>query len=750
MKTLLENSKKQLLAPSAQVKRKIIILLNITYVILTISFLSSEKITSGYFVPINELYIVYFLAIVLNTFSALYNIKVILFKLGKTSINSWIWEVTIKQNEIFYEKLFATLSIGSVMLMSACNMLGIGNPSNDAILTDFALGHSLILVAVLVINRKGALIWFLIVFLLLIYDTSRLGWDYQYHYMTPSEVESYEAALKNQEDWAVKRKEELKANGLNSPKVTRYFNTWAIFIIVSFMIAYSFYGITSNILKVIPDVIKNIEQAIQNSVKVDYELKQNEASINAFINLSHEFKTPLTLIRNYLDELYIKHGRSDELDAINISVNKILRDVVNFFDHHRISKGIKFYNHDQIVDFSEILMQTIIAYKPIAKKKDISLNLNIKDNNFVKADSSALSRIINNLIDNSIKYSVSGDKIDINLNSENDFIIFSVQDNGIGIPEEKLEAIFQPYYQISSKKNAIDGMGLGLPMIQSIIEELGGELKVISEENKGSTFTVKLLKQSDSKGDKLERYQNYNIALQEYLPTKNDKPKDIIHDTNKPFIMIVEDNYEMSVFLSNTLKDNYNLYIANNGSDAFDKLQKGIHVDLIISDIMMPKMDGYDFRKKVLISNYNHIPFMFLTAKSKEINDSDVDLEEVYYISKPFRKDDLQRKIKTILSVLRKQRIAIVNNAYISLNKNNNHIEHSNELLDDEVILNCKRFELTPKETEIARAIIEGLTYQEISDNMNVSLATIKKHVQNTFKKVDVRNKVGLIKKLQA
>ncbi len=157
---LLQSSKHQLIIPLGTARRRLLIFINIAYIVLVPIFLSSEKVSTGYFVPHPGLYFVYGPVALINFFSALYNFTVL--KNNKSIIPQWLWGRLIHNREKT-DFVIGWASLVSIMIMSFCNIIGFGNPSNDAILTDFALAHSLIILAVVIIGRKIALIWFLVV-----------------------------------------------------------------------------------------------------------------------------------------------------------------------------------------------------------------------------------------------------------------------------------------------------------------------------------------------------------------------------------------------------------------------------------------------------------------------------------------------------------------------------------------------------------------------------------------------------------
>jgi len=318
MNDLLSQSKQLLGQPLKEARRKLIIILNLLYMILMIVFVTSEKISTGNFLPSSILYYIYVPAFFLNLTSAIYNIQIFRFcRNGEDlSLCKNCFEIYICCNYKKLDLIIGWISIVPIMIMSCANMMGLGNPSNDAIFTDYGLAQSLIIGAVIVIGRKGATVWFLIVLSILMLDVSRLGWNYEYNYLTPTESVNYVKGLENKESWAINRKKELEINGLNPPKASRYFNTWFIFIVVAFMAAYYFSGITIDIFKIIPTVITNIENAIDDRKKVTLELENRQNEIT---------KSAMRIVRynEILEEL------NAEIDKLDYSDKKKLLKVVN-------------------------------------------------------------------------------------------------------------------------------------------------------------------------------------------------------------------------------------------------------------------------------------------------------------------------------------------------------------------------------------------------------------------------------------
>lgn len=476
--------------------------------------------------------------------------------------------------------------------------------------------------------------------------------------------------------------------------------------------------------------------------------KINEQRTNTFVNLAHETKTPLTLISNYLDEYLHKNENSEELQVVKKNIDKLTSDIVNFFDVEKFNKGIIVYNHTVISDLSDIVNEVLKIFEPYANKRLIALTASVEDNIYVKADPSALNRVVNNLIENAIKFSEDNSVIHIKLSSNGERVNFLVKDFGVGISAEYQKKVFEPYFQITNKKANGQGMGLGLPIVKKIVDELSGAIAIRSKgkiEN-GTEIIVDLLlhkKQENeiiSKADIPSYFSSTPVEQEIERKPYNEKEKTIL---------VVEDNISMANYLSRKLCENYNVYTALNGNEALKQLKElPVLPDLIISDVMMDKMDGYAFAKIISNNaNYGHIPFIFITAKSAP-NDKyeGLRLGAIDYVQKPFMMQELLQKIESILAVTSKQKRSILNTAFASLNRND-RIAQAGTLHSFEE--NCQMYNLSSREKEIAELICRGLKYKAIADSLYIAERTVTKHAQNIFEKVEVSNKVELCNKLE-
>ncbi|MBO9702140.1 MAG: response regulator [Sporocytophaga sp.] len=474
----------------------------------------------------------------------------------------------------------------------------------------------------------------------------------------------------------------------------------------------------------------------------------NERRTNTFINLAHESKTPITLIRNYLEEYIGKHGETEELLIIKRSIEKLTRDINNFFDLEKIKRGDDIYFNDQICNVSEILNNNIELYRAYANKKGIFLTSYVDDNLIVKADPEGIYRILNNLVENAIKFTSLNGVIQISLKQEGQSLLFVVRDNGIGIHPELHEKIFEPYFKINSSHKNIQGIGIGLSLVKKIVESIGGVIRIESDPSTivGTNMIIEIpICNNEYFGGPLSLK-----SREVYFNVEALNIPQLRYNAEKRSVLIVEDNFALLNYLATKLSERFNVIAATSGNEAFERLQTVTYVDIIISDVMMDDGDGFDLYRSILSrNNLNHIPFIFLTAKdSAKSKIEGLLLGAVDYIQKPFLVEELVAKIDSILLNLEKQRIALINSAYKSLQKAS-EIDLSKADSQNKFEINCQRYNLTTREIEIINLIAKGVTYKSSGELLYISDKTVAKHVRNIFEKVDVKKQVELLSKLE-
>lgn len=375
------------------------------------------------------------------------------------------------------------------------------------------------------------------------------------------------------------------------------------------------------------------------------KIKEIEDERTVFLgNISHEIRTPLTLILGNIQMALEENIKNEKVtNYLNTALNNSKKVIE---DSNHILDLLKFEKHKQEVKKSSVNIHSFckrifFSFESLATSKKIKLNYfsDISDDIFVESDENKLEKIITNFISNAIKYSDANSKINFFLILKNNYIHIEVQDYGLGIPETEKTKIFERFYQAENSKK-VGGIGIGLALSKDLAELLGGHINVKSELGKGSSFTLEIPFNQVFDTEKSNNTQRYSLQ---------EKENKVV--ANKPNILIVEDNIEMGTFLKEILSENYNCTIAFNGEEALEKI-KTTSFDLITSDIMMPKIDGFEFRKNLnKNSQYKNIPFIFISAKNLE---EDVikgfSLGSQDYIVKPFNKNELLARIKNLIT----------------------------------------------------------------------------------------------------
>ncbi|MBV1924604.1 MAG: response regulator, partial [Flavobacteriaceae bacterium] len=379
------------------------------------------------------------------------------------------------------------------------------------------------------------------------------------------------------------------------------------------------------------------------------EQEINELRTKFLGNIAHEIRTPLTLISGNLDLALENYDQKDKaVQNIKTALSNSKKVVE---DANEILELLKFEKNKTTIKLSpvnlnETLKRIFYAFNSLAEIKhlDLKYHSNISENYSTKLDIEKVEKILNNLISNAIKYSPANSKINFNAELIEEELVVKVTDYGQGIHFNETEKIFQRFYQ-SSQSNAVGGIGIGLSLAKEFSELLNGSLTVESELKKGSTFiftlpvsridTIETSEQKDSKTEIIseEPQEEINLAT-----------------TQKPKILIVEDNPEMCNYMVEILSQSYDCSTAFDGEEALVKIKENTY-DLITSDIMMPKMDGFQLREKLNENaKYKYIPFILISAKTLEedkVKGFNLGIND--YIVKPFNKAELIARIKNLL-----------------------------------------------------------------------------------------------------
>ena len=498
--------------------------------------------------------------------------------------------------------------------------------------------------------------------------------------------------------------------------------------------------------------VENYSYELENQVKKRTKQLEiaNKDKTNFFVNIAHETKTPLTLINNYLDMYIKKYGITKELTIIKNNFKKLLNNMIYYLDSEKIERGKILYNHDQIIDFSNILNDQVILFSELAKDKDIKIEYNIEKNLFIKIDPDAIERIINNLLDNAIRHTESKGKIYLSLISSNNEVKFIVKDTGIGLNDEQKSSIFEPYYQVTNGEKNLPGIGMGLNIVKKIVDSVNAKVFVKSRLNEGTEFIIVFKKHNLSEKDKIIKKIKSDIKQGVIVNTGKE-----LYKESRNNILIVEDNLEMLSYLKESMQDLYNIFYAINGKNALDKIKIIPKPNIIISDIMMEYMDGYQFFEELNKNDdYKNIPFIFLTAKtSKDEKIKGLTKGAIDFISKPFVIDELIAKIDSIIRIqeaLKEDVLLKLSDKYYDILEKLETVkkEVSNNLPDnkDSFYKLYHEYGISKREIEIISLLKLGLEHKEIADKINISINTVRTYISRIHEKCKVNNKVDLLR----
>lgn len=372
------------------------------------------------------------------------------------------------------------------------------------------------------------------------------------------------------------------------------------------------------------------------------EEEANKAKLQFFTNISHELRTPLTLIADPVN--YIIHDdnlnsqQRSMLQIVQRNVLVLTQLVSEILDFRKVQNG-KMELRLSDFNLAESMKQWIMLFSVSAQKKHIAISMDAPDTIMLRADQDKIERICYNLLSNALKYTSEGGEITLTAKEENGRVMISVADNGCGISSDELPYIFDRFYQA---KNAGRGTGIGLAIVKAFTELHHGEVSATSIEGKGSTFTIHIpVRQkgevTNQPTEKIEQLVEPS-SVQE-VPNQARHIDELIqpYQTDKPEVLIIDDNIDIRTYLRSVLSEKYNVSEAADGKAGLELARK-IVPDIVLSDIMMPVMDGLAFCQQLKTDKaISHIPVILLTARSL-----DEQRAEGYehgadaYLSKPF------------------------------------------------------------------------------------------------------------------
>lgn len=406
--------------------------------------------------------------------------------------------------------------------------------------------------------------------------------------------------------------------------------------------------------------LKRTQKEYENELKEAKDLAEysNQLKSQFLTNISHELKTPLSLIMGPIDLLMKRSTMAmspEELQSYLVIMqkngNKMLSYIEDIMDLAKLNADKLTVSKNEIVLYDFIqsiytLFETEVSYRTIDYRLEYKVNKTI----VVALDAKKVEKILNNLLSNAFKYTKNGGSIILSVQKNLTGIEIKVQDTGIGIPLEHLPHIFNRFYQVKKENETIfSGTGVGLALTKELANIQGLKIMVDSILSKGSSFSF-VLPDDWIIGQTEEPQIDENKPIEDPIAIVNDQ---------KQTILVAEDNYDMRLFLKNVLGTEFNVELTPNGLEAFDFLKENANsVCLVITDLMMPEMDGLELLEEIKKASWGvGLPVIVLTAKTDKENFSGalrIGVDE--YLTKPFSIDELMATIQNLLENQYKRR----------------------------------------------------------------------------------------------
>ena len=394
--------------------------------------------------------------------------------------------------------------------------------------------------------------------------------------------------------------------------------------------------------------------------EIDRQKELNDAKTKLFTNITHEFRTPLTVIRGMASLIHQKPEQwiDEGTERIRENSNMMLRLVNQLLDISKIEAKAMPVHLIQ-GDIASYIGFIIELYHSAATGKGIELVYRFSHQKMIMDfDPDIISRILTNLLSNSIKFTSAGGRIEVEstMNENEKMFILKITDTGKGIPADKLKFIFDRFYQAEDHATSGGGTGLGLALAKELAVLMNGNISAVSEPGKGSEFIVgfPVTRTAEYKEDFLSNYFKEEVIYSSSFKTRALKPE-TGSKTGLPLLLVVEDSRDVSMYLSAILCNEYHIELAVNGKDGLKKAVGRIP-DIIISDVMMPEMDGIEMLARLRNDfRTSHIPVVILTAKA-DIESRLEGLEHGAdaYITKPFNEAELHVQLHNLIELRKK------------------------------------------------------------------------------------------------
>ena len=449
----------------------------------------------------------------------------------------------------------------------------------------------------------------------------------------------------------------LAVNVVVKPPWTKTWFAYILFGLILFLVIYLLRRYEINRLK-----IRN--QLKLEKMETDTLRQLNKMKSQFFANISHEFRTPLTLILGQIESVMSSATEKNEkakLQVANRNARRLLTLINQLLDLSKLETGIMELNAVQ-QNMVSFLKSLFYSFESLAVTKNITLKFEV-ESEFIPVvfDLDKMEKVFYNLVFNAFKFTNENGEIKVSIKTTNSlFVEICVEDNGVGIPAEHIPNIFDRFYQVdnSSTRN-FEGSGIGLALVKELVELHHGVVTVSSTEGEGSVFCVRLPVGEQNPKTKMAEIPvtEHAFSIDVYAEQKiieveePSAPNEKLPYDKREIVLVVEDNSDVRAYIREQLEGDYQVKVAENGEEGM-LLAKEILPDLIVTDLMMPKVNGFEFCKEVRNSEKtSHIPIVMLTAKAgfdDKIEGLEIGVDD--YITKPFSAKELKVRVKNLIN----------------------------------------------------------------------------------------------------
>lgn len=380
-----------------------------------------------------------------------------------------------------------------------------------------------------------------------------------------------------------------------------------------------------------------------------------------FANISHEFRTPLTLMIGPLKQM--EQGQLDEssskkyIKMMRHNGERLLHLINQMLDLSKLESG-KLKLQVSKTDITGLLKATVYSFNSMAEQKQVNYHTHFPEHEIIGwIDKDKFQKIVTNLLSNAFKFTPENGSVSVAVENGDKRIRITVGDSGPGIPKEQLDKVFDRFYQVDGTEG---GTGIGLSLVKELVQLHKGQISVSSDTGRGASFRLSIPMAREFYSDEDVEVSGRETATVIAVPAAGyaeEEAKEAIRDSSLPTVLVTEDNTDLQQFISDTIRKEFNVALAGNGKEGIEKALQLIP-DLIVTDVMMPVMDGVAMTNELKHNEKtSHIPIIILTAKAaSESKIEGLKTGADDYLVKPFDGDELIVRIKNLIEQRQKLR----------------------------------------------------------------------------------------------